>query len=99
MRYIKWPKLKVKLDTVNNTLVIDGISKTSLQKAKSSITITESLIDPNDAETIWLSPYKYMTIEIDGKLLEKLYKKLIDYYDKKSHENGDHTDEYWREAA
>ena len=99
MRYVKWPKLKVKLDTVNNTLVIDGISKTSMQKAKSSLTITESLVDPSDPEGVLFSPYKYVTIEIDGKLLLKLYKKLAKYYGKKDSEGDDPTDEYWREMA
>jgi len=80
MQYIKWPKLKVTLDSVNNTLVIDGISKKSLKKAKSSMTITESLlVDKNDPDWIF-SANKYITIEIDGELLQKLHKKLTKYF-------------------
>jgi hypothetical protein len=80
MQYIKWPKLKVTLDSVNNTLVIDGISKESLKKAKSSMTITESLVDKDDPDWIF-SQNKYITIEIEGdKLLRKLNKKLTEYF-------------------
>ena len=101
MRYVKFPKLKVSLDNINNTLIIDGISKTSCDKAKSQITVSESLVDKDDPEFIF-SPYKYMTIEIKGKLLKKLYKKLTEYYDKNNSnhtDDKDDTDNYWREAA
>jgi hypothetical protein len=79
MRNVKFPKFKITLDKANSVLVFDGISKKSMAKINSSITISEKLIDEDDPEWL-LSPYKYITIELEGSaILNALFALAKEY--------------------
>ena len=81
-RHVKYPKFKVKVD--DGMVVLDGISRQTMEDKGQTIVIYESLVNPDNSD--WLfSPDTYMTIQISGeKILRKIYKALTKYYARKN---------------